>query len=63
MYLPFEQSDEPRKPCPFCGEDEVVVLDRDIASTYRVFCGGCAASGAPHLDRATAIKRWNERKQ
>jgi Lar family restriction alleviation protein len=50
------------KPCPFCGNDRVL-----LAYDYGIYavCQGCGANGPHRLiqDEKTAVTLWNRRKQ
>lgn len=47
------------KPCPFCGSDDVSVID--IAKVWMVKCESCLACGTVTTKENTAIKAWNRR--
>jgi Lar family restriction alleviation protein len=50
------------KPCPFCGEEQVIMLtSRDEDGVSRVYCSGCGAFG-PRGGLITAAQLWNDRK-
>ena len=53
------------RPCPFCGNDDLLIADFDIG---RVICKKCGAQGGNSYEvkstaakRADAIRKWNER--
>jgi Lar family restriction alleviation protein len=50
------------KPCPFCGSENVAVMQDDY-NNYRVTCRGCGAMGAPgdEFGDNNEIEKWNQR--
>lgn len=57
------------KPCPFCGNKNIVVLDAHSGNQvfYYVYCGllnnGCGVQTLSFLSEKEAIKAWNTRKE
>lgn len=53
------------KPCPFCGETEIVIdeYEREVGTRYRIFCTGCMAMIDPgYVQQPEIVKRmWNKR--
>jgi Lar family restriction alleviation protein len=45
--------------CPFCGDDETVVIQED--SGFCVLCYNCNAKGSTADTEDYAIIHWNER--
>lgn len=52
---------DPLKPCPFCGQEESVLLWIDAYKDFLVRCGTCGCRGPHDSDRGMAIDRWNNR--
>ena len=55
------------KECPFCGSEEIRVIDRinvsnGLNSYYHVKCRGCGASSDEYKSQYDAIMAWNRRK-
>ena len=59
-------------PCPFCGNEKLVILDEGCSSeiyenipNYAVCCdfyrGGCGATSRYHRTEEEAIEAWNRR--
>jgi len=46
------------RPCPFCGGDELEIID---PSEYAVGCEACGAMGPWSTDRDNAVELWNNR--
>lgn len=52
------------KPCPFCGGEAVVKINRGFNRTIFdvfVYCEKCGASTCTYVLKETAIKAWNQR--
>jgi Lar family restriction alleviation protein len=61
------------KPCPFCGCDNLYIIDREENSGYEsigIFCNGCKQTvfleeneweGNNRITREKAIEAWNRR--
>lgn len=55
-------SDNPELlPCPFCGNQDAVELQKTARGMMRVYCDNCGGSGYETDDRAIAIEFWNRR--
>jgi len=57
------------KPCPFCGFDKTRFVDWIVEFTptnkhveLAVSCRNCGAQGPNMLDRASAVRMWNLRR-
>lgn len=54
------------KPCPFCGEKEIVIdkYEHKVGTRYRIFCTGCMAMIDPGWakNQYTVLEMWNRRK-
>lgn len=55
----MKMNDEVIKNCPFCGSDEVYVIDGKTLS--RTLCNKCGAEGPQAFTRKGAIYKWNIR--
>jgi len=60
------QGTEALKPCPFCGETNLVKLHYDEDCNYRVTCCGCNMIFKWHFSNTesswdNAIRKWNTR--
>lgn len=56
------------KPCPFCGNKEIVLDEYDHSTgnkRYRIFCSNCLAMIDPgYAQRASTVKEmWNKREE
>ena len=53
------------KPCPFCGESEVIywAYERDVGERWKVFCIRCAAGIDPGWaqTKGAVASLWNKR--
>lgn len=52
------------KPCPFCGEDEMLTCanrDTEYGKEYSVFCSTCGTSGPVTSSESNAVELWNRR--
>lgn len=53
------------KPCPFCGNKEIVYMQyqHDAGLRWKVFCLGCAAEIDPGYaqDKCVVRDKWNRR--
>ena len=52
------------EPCPFCGSEEVELIEPDYISTdskAHCCCPQCFATVDFHTEEETTIKKWNER--
>jgi len=51
--------------CPFCGSDEIVLMqyDHDAGLRYKVFCCGCSAGIEPGWaqEPGNVVDIWNKR--
>lgn len=45
-------------PCPFCGFDTPIALDKMEGTTHYVHCPECGASGPERLSLNAAIEAW-----
>jgi len=48
-------------PCPFCGDESVMLMRSDVTNKWRAFCGSCQATQNWHFRKATTIINWNRR--
>jgi Lar family restriction alleviation protein len=48
-----------RKPCPFCGCEESMVMQLHGSPRWRVNCLGCDALGPQAQSERGAARRWN----
>lgn len=53
------------KQCPFCGNEDINVIDDMGDGYYQVICSvirnGCGAATGYHQDKKQAINAWNRR--
>jgi Lar family restriction alleviation protein len=51
------------KDCPFCGSDDVHLVDsrRPVFDTFYYLCENCLAEGPPGENKEQALERWEER--
>ena len=55
------------KPCPFCGDESIIVEEvSDTSTTYHTsywyaYCDRCLAEGPNVYSKERAIKEWNTR--
>lgn len=53
------------KPCPFCGEKEIVInkYEHKAGTRYEIFCPGCMAMIDPGWaqQKQTVVNMWNKR--
>jgi Lar family restriction alleviation protein len=57
-FTPYAHPEPEILPCPFCGSDDVEVID---ANGYAVRCGTCYGRGGSALIAEEAIASWNRR--
>jgi len=51
------------KPCPFCGENEMIEITNGWSSEeYTVWCKNCGVIGPNHIDKDQTIVNWNLRR-
>lgn len=54
-----------KKTCPFCGSEEIVILQykHDVGLRYSVFCCGCTAGIDPGWaqELGCVVEMWNKR--
>lgn len=48
-------------PCPFCGSENLELLNLVDQDDYFVACVGCRVQQIANYTRAEAIRRWNRR--
>lgn len=49
----------PVEPCPWCGEQETLVLERTETAAWHVHCKGCFANGPSCRDVNDAGPKWD----
>ena len=53
------------KPCPFCGDDEAIIMEHtyyELSPTYGVYCDNCGAKTKQFYKTAEdAAESWNRR--
>lgn len=53
------------KPCPFCGNKEIIIdkYDHKAGKRFRIFCTNCMAMIDPGYaqEKYTVIEMWNKR--
>ena len=51
------------EPCPFCGGDKLILLDKPLHGWFYVICTDidCSAEGPVDLGKSGAVEKWNER--
>jgi hypothetical protein len=54
-------SNEELRPCPFCGEEHLLMDGIKGASDKRIHCPSCHTYADWYKDEETARKKWNER--
>lgn len=63
MRIDLKKLDEV-KPCPFCGNNEVIKLvidDNPCDRKHRILCDKCGARSGECEEPEEAIRRWNRR--
>lgn len=58
----FELRGQQIKPCPFCGEDHIHLVEGEWEGYVWCCCTGCGVEGPVRGDRIHAVKAWQERK-
>lgn len=51
------------KPCPFCGDTDIVIIEELTGGLYKRFFTECEKCGARsgNGDRQEVVERWNRR--
>ena len=49
------------KPCPFCGNDNISVIESVVKPFYWCKCEKCGASISCYKTRKKAVEVWNRR--
>lgn len=65
---PVEMTDKELKPCPFCGYENVEIVDNgdELEEDYLICCEGCggafmASNDAMPVSKEELIEKWNRR--
>ena len=65
---PVEMTGEGLKPCPFCGNKDVEIIDNsnELEEDYLICCEGCggafmASNEAMPVSKAELVEKWNRR--
>lgn len=59
LPTPYQNGRVVLKPCPFCGNEEVEMLE--CVGTFIVCCPKCYATGPEGTTENQTIKKWNRR--
>lgn len=49
------------KPCPFCGETKILIIEGFTKGSYRTICDNCCCVGASGVTKEKAADVWNTR--
>lgn len=67
IWKPKPTDDLALKPCPFCGNEEIVYIQYEtvVGPRWKVVCSDCLATIDPGYaqDRYTVSHMWNRRKE
>jgi len=58
----FELKGKPINPCPFCGSEDIYVVDNSDWGMCWCGCAQCGTEGPCRPDRFNAIAMWQKRK-